>query len=85
MASTATTTEEVTVALPADLLREVDEVAAERGRGRDDLLRQAVFYYVRTYRWRQVQAVFAPAFEAAGLRTEEDVEEYLDSLDDEAR
>jgi metal-responsive CopG/Arc/MetJ family transcriptional regulator len=83
MASTPTaTTEQVTVPLPLDLLREMDAVAAKQGRTRPELLELAANYYLSTLRWQAIQAVVAPAFAAAGLRTEDDVEELLDSLPD---
>jgi metal-responsive CopG/Arc/MetJ family transcriptional regulator len=80
-ASTATT-EEVTVALPADLLAWVDETAAKESQTRAETIARAVFYYRSTLRWRAIQAIAAPAAAAAGLRTEDDVENYLDSLPD---
>lgn len=81
--TTASATEDVTLALPVDLLRRADEVAAKQGWTRDRVLRQAVFYYLSTLRWQEIQNVFAPQAEAAGLRTEDDVEDYLDSLSDD--
>jgi len=71
---------DVTFAMPTDLLREADGAAAKQGWSRDQVLRQAVEYYLSTLRWQEIHRVFAPAFEAAGLRTEDDVEDYLDSL-----
>lgn len=75
--------EEITLSLPTDLLRRVDELAAEWGRTRNEEFERAARYYVSTLRWRAAQAVIAPAAAAAGLRTEDDIEEYMDSLPDE--
>ncbi len=72
--------EDVTFAIPTDLLRETDGAAAIRGWSRDQVLRQAVEYYLSTLRWQEIHRVFAPQAAAAGLLTEDDVEEYLDSL-----
>lgn len=80
----AETTAETTVSLPAELLRWIDETAATRGTTRSAMIEQAVFYYRSTLRWRAIQTEAAPAFAAAGLRTEDDVEAYLDSLPDPA-
>jgi predicted transcriptional regulator len=82
--ATGATTEtiETTVSLPADLLRWIDETAATRDLTRSAMIKQAVFYYRSTLRWQRIQASVAPAFAAAGLHTEDDVEEYLDSLPD---
>jgi predicted transcriptional regulator len=90
MASAPTTpTEElveVTVSLPADVLREIDRVAAEMKLTRGDLLTgSARRYLFSEQRWREAQAVFAEAAREAGFRTEDDVEDYLDSLPDPQR
>lgn len=75
--------EEITLALPTDLLGWIDELAAEKQRTRNELIERAARYYVSTLRWRAAQAVIAPAARAAGLLTEDDIEEYMDSLPDE--
>jgi metal-responsive CopG/Arc/MetJ family transcriptional regulator len=83
MASPPTVTSEpVTVPLPIELLRELDEEAARQGRTRHELLESAANFYLRTLRWREIQAVVAPAFAAAGMRTDDDVEPLIDSLPD---
>ena len=81
-AGTSEATATVTVSLPVALLREIDELAADQRRTRDEVIEQGVFYYIRTLRWRAIQAVAAPLAEAAGIRTEDDVEELIDSLPD---
>jgi predicted transcriptional regulator len=71
---------EVTVSLPADVLREIDRLSAEQGRSRSFMVTAAVKDYLfDEERWREVQAVFSKAAQDAGLR-EEDIEDYLDSL-----
>ena len=86
MASAPTVaSEEITLALPTDLLGWIDELAEKQGRTRNEVLEWAARYYVSTLRWREIQAVFAPAAAAAGLRTEDDIEEYMDSLPDAPR
>lgn len=84
MASAPTVaSEEVTLSLPTDLLGRIDELAAKQGRTRNEVLERAARYFVRTLNWRAIQAVAAPAAAAAGLLTEDDIEEYMDSLPDE--
>ena len=71
---------EVTVSLPTAVLREIDQLAAEKGRTRSFMLAAAVRDYLfDEERWREVQAVFSKAAQDAGLR-EEDIEDYLDLL-----
>jgi metal-responsive CopG/Arc/MetJ family transcriptional regulator len=83
MASTPTATSEpVTVPLPIDLLREIDEEAARQGRTRSELLALAANYYLGSLRWREIQAVAAPAFATAGIRTDDDVERLVESSTD---
>jgi metal-responsive CopG/Arc/MetJ family transcriptional regulator len=84
-ALTAATEEltEVTVSLPADVLQEIDQMAAEKGRTRSDLLvAGARRYLFSEQRWREVQAAVASSPAAAELLTEDDIEDYVDSLSD---
>jgi predicted transcriptional regulator len=90
MASAPTSTTEelvaVTVSLPADVLREIDRVAAEMGLTRSELFTGAARRLLfGEQRWREAQALFAEAAREAGFRTEDDVEDYLDSLPDPQR
>lgn len=83
-APTATTAdlEEITVSLPADVLREIDRIAADMKLTRSEMLTGAARRFLLSeQRWREVQAVFAAAAKESGLR-EEDIEDYLDSLPD---
>ena len=83
MASVATAaTKEISISLPSDMVQEIDDLAAKQGRTRDEVIQQAATYYLSTRAWRAIQAVVAPAFEAAGIRTEDDVEDLLDSPPD---
>ena len=76
-------TEEITVALPVDVLREIDRVAADMGLTRNALMIGAARRFLFSEeRWRRLQAVGAERAREAGLFTEDDVEEYLDSLSD---
>ncbi len=75
-------TEEVTVSLPVDVLQELDELADGMGRTRNDFMVGAVRGLLfDEQRWREVQAAVAEGARESGL-TEDDVEEYLDSLPD---
>lgn len=74
-------TEAITVSLPVDVLGEIDRLAAEKGRTRDELLTGAARRYLFSEeRWRRLQAIGSERAREAGLFTEDDVEEYLDSM-----
>ncbi|MDP9363931.1 MAG: ribbon-helix-helix protein, CopG family [Chloroflexota bacterium] len=75
---------EVTVSLPADVLREIDQLAAEKERTRSFMLTAAARRFLFSEeRWRALQASAAEHAQRAGLLNENDIEEYLDSLEDE--
>ena len=70
----------IPVALPKDLVREIDEVSAETGYPRDELLRAAVRRFALSERrYRNVQQRIQARAEALGLHTEGDIEAFLDA------
>ncbi|MGH2559826.1 MAG: ribbon-helix-helix protein, CopG family [Thermomicrobiales bacterium] len=76
------------IALPKELVEEIEAAAEETDLSKEVLIRAAVRQYVRSNRrWREVQREGAKIAEELGLRTEEDVEafveELMDSLEDE--
>ena len=71
----------VNISLPEELLEEIDETANEESRTRSELLREAARRYIAARRWRNAQVVVAGRAHAAGLRTEEDIEELIDGLE----
>jgi predicted transcriptional regulator len=76
------------IALPKELVEEIEAAAKETDLSKEVLLRAAVRQYVRANRrWREVQREGAKIAEELGLRTEEEVEAYveelMDSLEDE--
>jgi metal-responsive CopG/Arc/MetJ family transcriptional regulator len=74
----------VSLTLPQDLVREIDEAVAETGRTREEFLRAAVRRFVFSERqWRDLQAYGAERAEALGLRDERDLQAFLDSLSDD--
>lgn len=77
-------TEEITLSLPLDVVREIDLVAARRGLSRSALMTGAARQWLLgDRRWREVQASIAEQARQSGLHTEVDIEEYLDSLADD--
>lgn len=73
----------ISISLPRELLEEIDESAAVEHRTRSELLSDAARRYLRSeQRWRQIQAEVSVRARAAGIETEDDVEELMDSLPD---
>ncbi|MGH2531645.1 MAG: ribbon-helix-helix protein, CopG family [Thermomicrobiales bacterium] len=80
---------QTSLSLPKELIAEIEAASAETNRPTDVLIRAAVRQYVRSNRqWRQVQEEGAKIAASLGLRPEDDieafVEEFMDSLEDEA-
>ena len=75
--------QEMTVSLPAEIVRQLDEMAELEQRTPGEVIAAAVSFYVDgERRWRAAQSVIAGHARASGLRTEDDIEELLDSLPD---
>ncbi|HKG27257.1 MAG TPA: ribbon-helix-helix protein, CopG family [Thermomicrobiales bacterium] len=71
------------LSLSKDLIREIDEAAAETSLSREDLLRASVRTFLdQERRWREVQEEVSQRVRFAGIETEEDLEEFLDSIED---
>ena len=73
----------IQVSIPNDLLRELDETARTQQRSRDDLVQQGIRRVVSDLRWHAIQEEGARRARAAGILTEADVEDLIDSLPDE--
>ena len=70
--------------LSKELLREIDEAAAETSLSREDLLRASVRTFLdQERRWRDLQAFAEERTRALGIRTEEELEAFLDSISDD--
>ncbi|MGH2531647.1 MAG: ribbon-helix-helix protein, CopG family [Thermomicrobiales bacterium] len=77
------------IALPKELVEEIEAAAEEANLSKEVLIRAAVRQFMRTDRqWREVQQEGAKIAASLGLRPEDDieafVEEFMDSLEDEA-
>ncbi len=75
---------QTTVLLPTEVVGWIEALADEQRCSRDEMIERAVRAYVGAHNLRLAQDAIAPAAAAAGLRTEDDVETYLDSFGDEA-
>ncbi|HEY7034572.1 MAG TPA: ribbon-helix-helix protein, CopG family [Thermomicrobiales bacterium] len=71
--------------LSKDLLREIDEAAAETSLSREDLIRASVRTFLdQERRWRDLRRYGEERTRALGIHTEEELEAFLDAIDDEA-
>ena len=77
---TTTVSKVINISLPEELLREIDEAAAFEHRSRSELLRESAREYIDAHRWRRIQAVVSERARAAGILTEDDVEDLIDSV-----
>lgn len=85
MATTSTT---VRVSIPDDLLDPLDQVAAAQRVSRDEyiqtwvnrLVDDEIDAFLDDLRWRAVQAEVSANARAAGLDSEDDIEDYIDQL-----
>jgi metal-responsive CopG/Arc/MetJ family transcriptional regulator len=73
-------TKVINISLPEELLREIDETAAAEHRTRSEWLRESARRSLSDQRWRRIQAEVSERARAAGIFTEDDVEDFLDSL-----
>ncbi|HEY7034570.1 MAG TPA: ribbon-helix-helix protein, CopG family [Thermomicrobiales bacterium] len=71
--------------LSKDLLREIDEAAAETSLSREDLIRASVRTFLdQERRWKEIQDEVSERARARGIEREEDLEAFLDSIEEKA-
>ena len=70
-------TEILSISLPKSLRQELVRYAEEQDIPVSQYVKEALRYQLFLSRWSQVQKAFAPAFEKAGIKTDEDVEKYF--------
>ncbi len=69
--------------LSKDLMREIDQAATETSLSHEDLIRASIRTFLdQERRWRDVQDEVSERARAMGIETEEDLEAFLDALDD---
>jgi metal-responsive CopG/Arc/MetJ family transcriptional regulator len=81
--STTTTTTVVEVPLTSDVLREIDAGASEQRQSREEMLGELARRYASDRRWQRIREEGSLRAREAGLFTEDDVEAFMDALDDE--
>jgi len=67
----------LSIALPSDLVRELDSAAKREMRSRSELVREAVRQYVLAAKWKSLRQKAALKAAEQGLR-EEDIEPLVD-------
>ena len=75
------TTTIVEVPVSDDLLPEIDEAARAERQTRSEFLSDVARRYVSERRWERIQADVSKRARAAGIYTEDDVEDFLDSIE----
>lgn len=73
-------TKVINISLPEELLQQIDEAAARENRGRSEFLRESARKRISDQRWRALQRIGMERARELGIRTEDDVEDFLDSL-----
>jgi metal-responsive CopG/Arc/MetJ family transcriptional regulator len=69
--------------LSKDLIREIDDAALETSLSREELIRASIRTFLdQERRWREIQSEVSERARAMGIETEEDLEAFLDALED---
>lgn len=70
----------INISLPEQLLEEIDRKAREEYRSRSELIKEATLYYIQTRdNWQVLQGDISRKANAMGVKTEDDIEELIDS------
>ncbi|MBI5554984.1 MAG: ribbon-helix-helix protein, CopG family [Elusimicrobia bacterium] len=67
-----------TFSLPPEIMTETEELAKEEKKTRSEVVREAIAQYYSNYKWRQLQKFGKKKAEELGLKTEQDVYNWLD-------
>jgi len=67
----------ITIRLDPDLLELLDEISADLGRSRSELVRDAVRRHLSLLRFEQRRRALLPFAEAAGVVSDEDVQKLV--------
>jgi predicted transcriptional regulator len=63
----------ISIRLPDDLKRELQEMSKEESRPISELIRESLKKYITVYRFRKIREKVLPFAEAQGILTDEDV------------
>jgi metal-responsive CopG/Arc/MetJ family transcriptional regulator len=69
--------------LSQELLREIDEAAAETSLSREELIRASVRTFLdQERRWQEIREEVSQRARVMGIANEEDLEAFLDSIEE---
>ena len=63
----------LTIRIPDDLKKELDELSKSENKPISDLVRESLKKYIAIYRFRKLRDIVLPFAEAQGILTDEDV------------
>ena len=67
-----------TFSLPSEIINETAELAKEEKKTKSEIVREAIAQYYSSYKWRQLQKFGKKKANELGLKTEQDVYNWLD-------
>lgn len=71
------TMEALSFTFPAEMIREIKQLAKKERKTRSQLIRDALDQYMETKKWRNIQKKMAIRARALGITSEEDVERLV--------
>ena len=71
------TMEALSFTFPAEMIKEIKQLAKKERKTRSQLVRDALYQYIETGKWRNIQKKMAIRARALGITSEEDVERLV--------
>ena len=67
-----------TFSLPREIINETEELAKQEKKTKSEVVREAIAQYYSNYKWRQLQKFGKKKANELGLKTEQEVYDWLD-------
>jgi CopG family transcriptional regulator/antitoxin EndoAI len=71
------TTKVMTLSLPPEMVKEVEQIAKEEKRTKSELFREALRKYINDKNWQQIRQWGLKASQELGVSTEEEVDKLI--------
>ena len=71
------TTKVMTLSIPPDMVREVEQIISKENRTKSELFREALRKYINDKRWLQIRQWGLKASQEIGVSTEEEVNDLI--------
>lgn len=71
------TTKVMTLSIPPDMVREVEQIISKENRTKSELFREALRKYINDKRWLQIRQWGLKTSQEIGVSTEEEVNELI--------